>query len=116
MNGLCRDCNIPPIQANDICIGKELRCQFITIDDVLGKEENAIERFLFLPIKNCFHYLSFGGCKRNIYGATPAELLYAVLLGLCEYIVEGMDIRFTKSSLDLFSIMIIGIYLTKLNS
>ena len=67
MNGLCRDCNINPKYADDTCIGKELRCQFITIDDVFGKSNDEIERFSFLPIENCFHELSFGGCKRNIY-------------------------------------------------
>ena len=75
MNGLCRDCDISPMHADDRCIGKELRCQFITIDDVLGNDENKIERILFVPIKNYFHDLSFGGCNRNIYGATLAELL-----------------------------------------
>ena len=110
MNGLCRDCNIHPKYADDTCIGKELRCQFITIDDVLGKTNDEIERYSFLPIKNCFHDLSFGGCKRNIYGATPAELLHAVLLGLCEYIAEGMDMLFTKASIDMISNVIVGIY------
>ena len=110
MNGLCRDCNIQPMYADDTCIGKELRCKFITLDDVKGKDEKELERYSFLPIKNCFHDLSFGGCNRNIYGATPAELLHAVLLGLCEYIAEGMDLLFTKSATDLVSSVVIGIY------
>ena len=110
MNGLCRDCNIQPMFGDDTCIGRELRCQFITIDDVKGKDENKLESYSFLPIKNCFHNISFGGCNRNIYGATPAELLHAVLLGLCEYIVEGMDLLFTKSAIDLVSSVVIGIY------
>ena len=110
MNGLCRDCNIQPQFADDTCIGKELRCQFITIDDVVGKSNEEIERYSFLPIKNCFHELSFGGSPFNIYGATPAELLHAVLLGLCEYIAEGMDMLFTKTSMDMFSSVIVGIY------
>ena len=50
------------------------------------------------------------GVKRNIYGATPAELLHAVLLGLCEYISEGMDMLFTKSAIDLVSSVVVGIY------
>ena len=41
---------------------------------------------------------------------TPAELLHAVLLGLCEYIAEGMDMLFTKTSMDMFSSVIVGIY------
>ena len=79
MNGLCRDCNIEPKFGDDTCIGKELRCQFITMDDVMGKDENELERYSFLPIKNCFHNISFGGCNRNIYGGTPAELLLSLI-------------------------------------
>ena len=89
---------------------KKIHCQFITIDDIFGKNNDEIKRYSFLPIKNCFHDISFGGCKRNIYGATLAELLHDVLLGLCEYIVEGRDMLFTKASIDLISNMVIGIY------
>ena len=37
-------------------------------------------------------------------------LLYAVLLRLCEYIAERMDLLFTKSVIDLVSSVVIGIY------
>ena len=53
------------------------------------KTEEELNEYSFLPISNSFHKLSFGGCRRNIYGATPAEVLHAVLLGLCDYIAEG---------------------------
>ena len=43
--------------------------------------------------------MSFSGCERNIYGGTPAEILHAVLLGLCDYIAEGIKMTFTESSI-----------------
>ena len=47
MNGLCRDCNIQPMFADDTCIGEKLRCQFITINDIKGKDEDEIDKELF---------------------------------------------------------------------
>ena len=54
--------------------------------------------------------MSFGGCKRNIYGATPPEILHAVLLGLCEYISESIELTFTESSICMISQTVVGIY------
>lgn len=45
-----------------------------------------------------------------MYSATPVEILYAVLIGLCKYITEGMNMTFTQSALDLISHGIVGIY------
>ena len=109
MNGLCRDCNITPGKGDDTCIGKNLLCQYITINDIVDKDVEQLNSISFLPIDNCFHHLSFGGCNRNIYGATPAEMLHAFLLGLCDYIAEGMDMIFTQGSLDLISSIVAGI-------
>ena len=54
--------------------------------------------------------MSFGGCKRNIYGATPPEILHAVLLGLCEYISESIELTFTESSICMISQTVVSIY------
>ena len=51
-----------------------------------------------------------GGCNRNIYGATPAEILHAVLLGLYEYISEAIDLIFTPACIDMISEVVVGIY------
>ena len=110
MNGLCRDCDVKPELGDDTCIDRNLMCKFITKDDVAGKDAATLNENSFLPINNCFHDISFGGCDRNVYGATPAELLHAVLLGLCEYIAEGMELLFTQGSLDLISAVVIGIH------
>ena len=110
MGGLCRDCDISPQYGDDVCLDTPLRCNFICKDNVVGKSKEELERLSFIPIKNCFHSLSFGGCSRNIYGGTPAEMLHAVLLGLCDYISDGLEMIFTESSLDSISHVVAGIY------
>ena len=110
MKGLCRDCNVSPDDGDNTCIDKPLICSFLRKDNIEGKEKEELNEWSFLPINNCFHNISFGGCERNIYGATPAEILHAVLLGLCEYIAEGMEMIFTLSALDSISLFIVGIY------
>ena len=76
----------------------------------VGKTEEELNEYSFLPISNCFHQLSFDGCSMNIYGATPAEVLHGVLLGIYDYIAEGMELNFTPGSMDLISRVVVGIY------
>ena len=45
-----------------------------------------------------------------MYGATPAKILHAVLLGLCEYIAGGIELSFTASAMDLISHILVGIH------
>ena len=110
MKGLCRDCDVTPKDGDDTCIDRPLLCKFLTKNDVVGKSKDELNDYSFLPIKNCFHGISFGGCERNVYGATPAEILHAVLLGLCEYIADAMELIFTDGSFDLISQTVVGIY------
>ena len=110
MKGLCRDCDISPEDGDDVCIEKDLICSFHSIDTIVGHSKEELDKYSFLPIRNCFTDLSFGGCSRNIYGATPAEILHAILLGLCEYISESMELTFTDSSIYIISKTVVGIY------
>ena len=110
MHGLCRDCNISPADRDNIYISSGLKCDYITIHDIVGKTKEHTESFSFIPINNCFTHLSFGGYPRSIYGGTPAEIVHTVLLGLCEYIIESMELKFTLSAIDMISHVVVGIY------
>ena len=110
MKGLCRDCNIAPKDGDKISSRRALPCKFHSIDTIVGRSKAELDKYSFLPIRNCFTNISFGGCRRNIYGATPAEILHAVLLGLCQYITDSMELIFTESSMYLISNTAIKIY------
>ena len=110
MKGLCRDCDISPENSDKTCIDSPLLCQFITKNDVEGKDKEELDQISFIPIHNCFSKLSFGGDPRGVYGGTPAEILHAVLLGLCDYISEGIELMFTQTCMELISHVVAGIY------
>ena len=110
MKGLCRDCNITPDDGDNTCIEGPLICKYVTKTDVEGKLKEDLDKISFISIKNCFSDLSFGGDNRGIYGGTPAEILHAVLLGLCDYIAEAIDLMFTQTSMDQISHVVAGIY------
>ena len=63
--------------------------------DVEGKIQEELDNVSFIQIRNCFSELSFGGDNRGIYRGTSAEIFYAVLLGLCDYIAEAIELMFT---------------------
>ena len=76
-------------------------------DNSFGKTIDELEEYSFLPINNCFDDLTFRGCAWGIYGAISAEILYAILLGLSEYVAEGMELIFTSSGIYLISHVVI---------
>ena len=76
---------------------------------MLVKQKSSLIHIYFYQLI-IFYNISFGGCERNVYGATPVEILHAVLLRLCEYIAEGTEMMFTTSGMDLISDVTVGIY------
>ena len=99
MKGLCRECDIPPKDGDDLCIDKELKCRFHTKETIVGKSQEELNHFSSYGIRNCFS---------NI-GCTPVEMLHTVLLCLCDYIADGMKLTFTNSSISEMSNTTAGI-------
>ena len=110
MKGLCRDCDMKPSDGDDTCIGEDLLFKFHNLGNVAGKTKEQLDEYSFLPINNCFHNISLGGCGRKIYGAPPTEILHAVLLGICKYIAECMEMTCSTSATDLICDVSVGIY------
>ena len=110
MKGLYHNYNIIPDYGDNTCIDDPLLFQYVTKYDVEGKIKEELDNISFIPIHNCFSELSFGGDNIGIYGGTPAEILYAVLLGLCDYIEEVIELMFTQISIVQISHIVAGIY------
>ena len=110
MKGLCRDCNIKSNNVDNTCLEGPLLCKYITKNDVEGENKEELDSISFISIHNCFSELSFGGDNRGLYGWTPAEILHAVLLGLCDYITEAINLMLTQTSMDQISHVVAGIY------
>ena len=109
MNGLCRDCNVSPMDGDNTYIGSHLKCKHTAVSDIGGQSDDHIEQYSCLPIDNCFTCISFGGYPRGIYGGTPAEI-YDMLLYLCQYVVEGVKLTYTQSALNQMSHVVVGVY------
>ena len=110
MNGLCRDCDINPLDGDNTFIGRELIWNYIANKDLVGKIKDELDEHVFLPIQNCFSNLGFEGCPHKNYGDTPAEILHTVLLCMCEYISKGMELVFTVHEMDIMSHVIVRMY------
>ena len=110
MKGLCRDCNAKPSDSDGTLIWEYLDCTFHKLGNIIGRTKEQLDKYSFLLINNYFHSISFRGCDRNLYVATPAEILHPVLLELCEYIAEGMEMTFTTSATVLTSDVTMGMY------
>lgn len=84
--------------------------KYITEYDIEGKTKDELDSFYFYPLDKNFSNLSFGGDKIGIYCGTPAEILHAVQLGLCEYLADAIDLLCSQTSMDKLSSVISGIY------
>ena len=91
-------------------IGLHLKYKYINVSDIAGQPDDHIEQYSFLQVDNYFTPMSFGGCPREIYGGTLAETSHAALLGLCQYVAEGMELILAQSILDQISYVVVGIY------
>ncbi len=98
MKGGCRDCDITPGNLDEIPLFDDndpgsfaLPCKFHDKTSIVGKTDTQLKSMSFLNIRNTFSQISFGGCNRSIWGATPLEILHAVQLGLCEYLSESLE-------------------------
>lgn len=99
-----------PDNSDNICIDQQLVCSFHLKQNIVGKSKEELDLYYFLPINKYFQNLSSGGYERSIYGATSGTILHTLLLGLCEYRADGMQLIFTQSGLDLIFYVMLGIY------
>lgn len=94
VNHLCRDCDVPTIDADEpfrCCIFRTtLGMQRMDLEDLRNNSFHNIN-------KNAFWDLPFGGNPGGIYTSTPIEVLHGISLGICVYISDHMVNKFTDS-------------------
>ena len=89
---LCRDCNIPSLQADSVTF----RCEPTGMDVIRGKSVEELSGMSHYQIDNAFWELPFGGCPLNIHGNSVAEFLHNFQKGKCEEL--GKDLSFTDKA------------------
>ena len=86
VKGLCRDCDVPTLNAAD----HDHRCEYFEKDHFNSLTAEEKKQLSFYNIQNSFDKIWFGFCDRyGVYGATPPELLHVFYLGICEYLFDG---------------------------
>ena len=82
---LCRDCNIPTSQIDNI----GYPCQFIKRKDLRSKSASELKDICYYKISNnAFDYCKFGNDMYGINGCTPVEYLHQFLLGVMKKTLE----------------------------
>ena len=89
---LCRDCNIPSSEADNV----NYRCNMASMSDFQNKTKQEMDAMSHYNINNAFHALPFGGCPHNIHCSCPPEILHNFQLGKCNDL--GRDLSFTDAA------------------
>ena len=101
---LCRDCDIPSIQADNV----DYICKFTKQSDIFGKNTQELDSMSRYNIRNAFHDLPFGGCEFNIHGNSPPEILHNYQLGKCNDL--GRELSFSDKANECISEMFKRLY------
>ena len=102
---LCRDCNIPSLQADDV----DLKCVMAKMPDFKDKTKQELNEKSHYQIKNVHHDLPYGGDPYNMHSRSPLELLHNLQMGNCNK--SGRDLLFKEAASDYISTSFTGIYL-----
>ena len=101
---LCRDCNIPSLEADNV----HYRCEYSLMSDYKDKSKEELAAMSHYKIDNAWHDLPFGGCPHNIHASCPPEILHNLQLGKCSEI--GRDLSFTDAANEHVSVNFSRIY------
>ena len=92
IKGLCRDCDVPTDDSDDV----HWLCHYFEEDAIQGLSEEELRQKSFYKIINGFDDVSVGGCTRGIRTLFNPEILHLFKSGHCEWISDGYT--FTLSS------------------
>ena len=98
--GLCRDCDMLTVNADD----PFMPCHFWKQSDLEKMTEEQLRSYSFLRVMNFpFNRMGFGASPYGINCATAIDVIHSILLGLMEYLNNTFIDQLTKKQLDKLS-------------
>ena len=98
--GLCRDCNMLTVNADN----PFTPCNFWKQSDLDNMTEDQLRNISFLRVTNYpFNKLAFGASPYGINCATAIDIIHAILLGLMEYLNNTFIDQLTGKQLERLS-------------
>jgi hypothetical protein len=86
VKGLCRECDVPTIHADDI----EWKCISRKPSDIAGKSAEELQMISFYAIQNALSEISFGCLNRGYFAALVPEILHVLKIGLYPLLFKGL--------------------------
>jgi hypothetical protein len=92
LKGLCRDCDIPTRDGDDV----NWLCNYFEEEDLKHLNAEELRQISFHKIENGFYGISVGGCSRGIWTLFNPEMLHLFKSGQSEWQSDGFT--FTLST------------------
>jgi hypothetical protein len=86
VRGLCRDCDVPTTQADNV----DWKCSFRTASQLQGYTIDQLTAISIYDIFNALYSISFGGTSRGFFAALLAENLHVLESGLFPVMFDGI--------------------------
>jgi hypothetical protein len=91
---LCRCCDTPTLSTDDPYFAFNYVKQNTVQKLIASRDSSALADMSQHLLPNAWHKIKFAGdCKRGIHGATPAEILHMIQLGLHKYLIAGFFVQ-----------------------
>ena len=93
--GLCRDCDMTTVMADD----PKAHCSFLKQKELMLKTTEELRSMSFHPLPNnyVFRKLEFGQSPYGVNGATAIDVLHGILLGILSYLYSTFKDHLTAN-------------------
>ena len=117
VKSLCRFCTVPNNETDDHQANHPYKTEPMLKKLYVRKEFESLRNLSQIPATNAFHGLRFGlHNNRGIHGATPTELLHAILLGIFKYARDCFFSQLGKTSANAVEINAIAVQIGRMLS
>jgi hypothetical protein len=96
VKGLCRDCDIPTREADNV----DWKCNFRSSFELENMNVQQLGDISFYPLDNALHSLSFASTVRGFFAALLAENLHVIKGGLVPVMFDGIWSSLSKKGMN----------------